>query len=109
MFTSIQNILPKTIQKIGIKTEIDAAQVCEKYRKLAPRIVHADALQHTFPKFFRRRSLVIGVEDTNWGHQVMTNREALLAAINECFKEKKVKQIKVQAVGEMNPGAHFLD
>lgn len=91
MFFPIQLIIPRAINKLGIKTEVEAALICERYRKFAPSIVHKDALQNTFPKFYRRRTLTIGVSNPAWAHQVHINKGKIIAAINESIGRKQVE------------------
>lgn len=96
MFTPLQKILPKAIQRIGLKREIEAALICEKYRKLAPQHIHPEALKHTFPKFYKGKTLTIGVEDSSWAHHIATRKEILLKAINESLggKGKHVERLQ---------------
>lgn len=103
VFTPIQKILPKTINKFGIKREVEAAAICEKYRKLAPRFVHANALDHTFPKFYRRKTLTVAVINAGWAHQVISNKKPLLDAINKSLGACTVTELRTQVVDAL-PG-----
>jgi predicted nucleic acid-binding Zn ribbon protein len=98
MFTPLSKIIPRAAAQLGIKREIEAALICEKYRKLAPRLVHTNALKHTFPKFYRNKTLTIAVENPAWAQQVMNCKSALLQAINESLGKKSVEMLKTQVV-----------
>lgn len=97
-FIPIQKILPKAINSIGIKREVEAAVICEKYRKLAPRCIHANALEHTSPKYYKGRTLVVAVENSAWAYQVSENKAAILSAINDSLGREAVKIVKTQVV-----------
>lgn len=94
MFTQLSNIIPRAAARLGIKREVEAALICEKYRKLAPRLIHANALKHTFPKFYRDKTLTVAVENSAWAHQVVLHKESLLKAMNESLGKTAVGSIK---------------
>lgn len=100
MFTPIQKILPKAINKLGVRREVEAALICEKYRKLAPRLVHTNALAHTFPKFYRGKTLTIGVANPAWAEQVINHKSELIEAINGSLGKKFLENLKTQVVEE---------
>ncbi len=94
MFTPLQKIIPHAAAALGIQREIEAALICEKYRKLAPVLVHADALRHTLPRFYRSRTLTIGVENSAWAHQVITHKKELIEALNKSLGKPLVQNLK---------------
>lgn len=98
MFTPIQKIIPHAAASLGIRREIEAALICEKYRKLAPLHVHTDALRHTLPKFYRSKTLTIGVENSAWAQQVVTHKKELLEAINTSLGKPLVQNLKTTLV-----------
>lgn len=103
MFTPLSKLLPRAAARLGIKREIEAALICEKYRKLAPRLVHTNALKHTFPKFYRSKTLTIAVENPAWAQQVINCKSALLQAINESLGKTAVSSIKTRLVEKIPP------
>lgn len=103
MFIPIQKILPKSIRRLGLTRQTEAALICEKYRKLAPRLIHTNALQHTFPKFYRGRALTIGVENSAWAAQVVTHKKELIKIVNEELGKQILCDVKTSVVEEI-PG-----
>ena len=101
MFTPLSKIIPRAAAQLGIKREIEAALICEKYRKLAPRLVHTNALKHTFPKFYRNKTLTIAVENPAWAQQVIIHKEELLKALNESLGKKMVEKLRTQIVTDI--------
>lgn len=98
LFTPFQKILPKALANIGLSREAKAALICERYRKLAPRVVHEQALLHTMPKFFRGATLTVGVTNPAWAGRIATCKKDLLAALNESLGKKTVEDIKTKVV-----------
>lgn len=96
IFTPIQKILPKAIAAVGMTRETRAALICEKYRKLAPRFVHPEALNYTFPKFYKDKTLTVGVENSAWASQVMTKQAELVREINKSLGQKLVNKIQIR-------------
>lgn len=103
MFTPLAKILPKTINKFGLQREVEAALICEKYRRLAAQLVHADALKHTAPKSFRAGVLTISVENSAWAEQVVKNKEKLVAEINKELGKKAVLNLRTRVEGKLSP------
>lgn len=96
MFTPIQKILPKTISRLGLTREAQAALICEKYRKLAPQLVHANVLRHTFPKYYRGKILTIGVANSAWAAAVLSQKKDLVELINKELGKKMVADLKTR-------------
>lgn len=94
MFTPIQQIIPKTAATFGMKHQLEAALICEKYRKLAPRLVHTNALEHTAPISYRGKTLTIGVANSAWAQQVTDKANLLLQEINKELGSSGVAKIK---------------
>ncbi|MEK9132453.1 MAG: DciA family protein [Patescibacteria group bacterium] len=96
MFTPLNQILPRAMIQLGVKKEVDAAIVCERYRKLASKIVHKDALNHTFPKSYKGRTLTIGVENSAWAEAVVSKKDALIKELNLAFGKNCVAFLKTR-------------
>lgn len=98
MFTPLSRILPKAIARIGVGREVQAALICEQYRKFAPKLVHPEALNHTLPKNYRNRTLTVGVVNSAWGEQVISRKEELIKAMNSALGQRIINQLKTQIV-----------
>jgi len=101
MFYPIQLVLPRAAVKLGIKREFDAAIVCERYRKLAPKIVHEQALLHTSPRSYKKKILTIQVSNSSWAHQVASHKNDLIKEINASLSRQAIEQIKTY-IGDVN-------
>ena len=100
MFTPLSKLLPKAMQSLGVAREVTAALVCEKYRKLAPEIVHPDVLAFTTPKHFREKTLTIGVQNSAWAGQVIGKKQELLDALNKSLGKTYVTAVRTLQLGE---------
>lgn len=103
MFTPIQIILPRAASALGVRREVEAALVCEKYRKLAPTFVHKDALEHTRPKSYKGRTLIIGVENPAWAGQVISRKAELIKEINASLGKRCIENLKTQVMEDVSP------
>lgn len=93
MFISIQKLLPSAYTKLGVKLEVEAALICEKYRKIAPGLIHERALDHTFPKHYKNKVLTVGAENSAWASQIAANQNELIRLINESLGQNAVTRI----------------
>lgn len=97
MFTRLQNIIPSAAIKLGVRREIEAAIVCEKYRACAAEIIHPKALNHTAPKFYKNHTLTIAVENPAWAQVVLSHKQKLVAHING--DKKFLRDLKTSVAG----------
>ena len=98
MFIQLQKLLPKAMQSLGVAREVTAALVCEKYRKLAPEIIHAEALTFTKPLHFRGKTLTIGVRSSAWAGQIISKKQELLNALNKSLGKTYVTALRTQMI-----------
>lgn len=82
-FTPVSKILPKTFAKFGLTRQAQAALVCERYRKAALKIFPPNVILHAWPKYFRNKNLVIGVDHPAYATEIIQKKESLLALLNE--------------------------
>lgn len=95
-FTPLSEILPKAIRSFGVKKELEAALICEHYRKIAPTLIHKDALSNTRPYHYKDKVLTIGVQSAAWAHVVMQHKDSLIKEINALEKQAAVTTIKTK-------------
>ncbi len=94
MFVPLTKLLAKGLSRAGIQTEATAAHVCEVFRKIAPTIIHPQALDHIFPKFYKRGVLTIGVDHGAWAQLVLIHRDQLIPVLESHLRGTKIKGIK---------------
>lgn len=100
LFTPLQKILPRAIAELKFTRQARAALVCERYRKLAPQIIHPEALNYTSPKFLKEKTLTINVENSAWAQLVVTRKKPLLKRLNENLGKDKITNIKTTVLGK---------
>lgn len=103
MWTSLQSLIPKAAGKHHFATTLKAIEVCQEYRSLAPRIVHKEALQNTYPKSYDNTILTIGATSSSWAQKVQMTTHLLQQELAKKYGEKAVTKIRV-VVTEKLPG-----
>ena len=96
MFQRIQNLFPQAFSRLGLGRQAQAALICEKYRKLAPAIVHKDLLNHTIPRFYKKKILTIAVENSAWAHAIISKKKELAEALNASPGTPLIQDIKTR-------------
>jgi hypothetical protein len=81
-FTRFQDLIPRALKKYKMSREARAAQVCQRFRELAPDMIGKEALEHVRPRFFKGGTLYIGVPDSVWAQKVYVHRHDLLMKLN---------------------------
>lgn len=82
-FTPVSKILPKTFAKFGLTRQARAALVCERYRKAALQLFPPKISLHAWPKCFRGKTLIIGVDHPAYANEIIQKKEQLLALLND--------------------------
>lgn len=103
MWTPLQNLIPKVAGRHSFAKTLKAIEVCQEYRSLAPKIVHKEALQNTYPKSYDNNVLTIGATSPSWAQKVQMANHILREELAKKYGEQTVKKIRV-VVTETLPG-----
>ena len=96
MFTPLHTLFPRALKNVGMLRQAQAALVCQQYRKIAEKIIHPEAAIHTFPKFYQRKILTIGVENSSWAYAVMQQEKTLIKELNRLLGKDDIKKIQTK-------------
>lgn len=94
MWTKVSELLPKTVNKSGLKKQILAAQICDSYRKLAPKILGESIAKKTKAKYFSLGVLFLQSENNIVAQQVYIKHQKIIAEINQKIGTEDLKDIK---------------
>lgn len=100
-FTQLSKLLPAAALSRGMKRQVDAAVICQKFRMRAPAAVHPEVLNYAFPKFVKDKTLTIGVTNAAWGQEIQQKSAALIEAINKEIGFSAIIKIKTSIVEEL--------
>ena len=98
MFDAFQKFLPKAASQYGFTKQLQAVQICQEYRNLAPTLLPTGVLDETYPQSYQRQTLTIGVLNSTWANQVMMQKHRIIAAINKKFGPTTVKDLRITMV-----------
>lgn len=90
-FIPLSKILPRTIQKFGLTRQARAALVCERYRKIAAQIFTPQIQINAWPKYYKNKTLVIGVNHPAYATEVIQQKEKILQFLNEKCEVKDIR------------------
>lgn len=93
-FTRISQLIGKAVCKLGLERQARAALICEKYRKLAPQILGGKISVHAWPKYFRRKVLVVGVDHPLFASEMNQQKDAIIKLLNEALGKDTIKNIR---------------
>ena len=80
---------------------MDAAHVCEKFRILAPTIIHKDILTYSYPKSYIKKTLIIGVTNGAFAQVIISKKAELMKGINNALGKPAVATIRTALVEEV--------
>jgi hypothetical protein len=97
MFTQLKDLIPRTVNKMGLKRQVDAAYICETYRKIAPSVFDDDSLVNCMaPKYFKDGVLCISVENSAYAQIVFMKKHKLIEKINRELRGAGLKEIRTE-------------
>ena len=94
MNSNFQDLFQKIANQKGLSRQLDAAQICQRYRRLAPQIIAPDILKYTTPRSFKNNTLYISTQNSAWSQEVHMNKIDLLEALNKDSKSCQIRDIK---------------
>lgn len=103
MFFALKDVLPAALKARKMTRQAQAAHVCEQYRKHAAKVVHKEALSHTRPLSFVKRTLTIEVENPAWAQAVIAAAGLLKNALNKGLHAMSVSTIKTRVARHKAP------
>ena len=96
MFKPIQSLIPKTANRLGVGKQLQAIDICNRYKKVATQILPEQAQNNTFPKWFKNKTLVIGVANSAWAQEVIMRKDAIIDEINSKVGRKVITDLRTQ-------------
>jgi len=95
MFTHLKDILPKTVNQLGLRRQFDAAHVCQLYRRVIGGILKG-ADQFSSPKSFKNGTLYVYVKNSAYAQQVFMKRKQILTEINKNLGVDLIKELRTE-------------
>ncbi|PIQ77127.1 hypothetical protein COV82_06025 [Candidatus Peregrinibacteria bacterium CG11_big_fil_rev_8_21_14_0_20_46_8] len=96
MFTKLSHLLPRTINRNGLRGTVNAAMVCVQYEKIAPEIIHPEALKYTHARVYKGGTLIIGVANPAWAQRIKERSAELIEILNKRLDGPTIKEIKTR-------------
>jgi len=93
--SNIQALVKKIANSRGISVEMTASNICQKYRRLAPGIIHPNILDHSFPKHFKNNTLTVAAKNSAWAQEIHMHSHLLLESLQKESSPVSIKRIKV--------------
>lgn len=98
-FVQLKELLGKAAGKWGMQRSVTASIVCNRYRELAPGIVHPQVLSYSRPRYFKNGILEVYAANSAWAHTLSLHSHDLVAAINTSLPESVLSSIKITLAG----------
>lgn len=96
MFISLKDLLPRSIDKRGLKRTFDAAYICEIMRKILKESWGDDVTVSVRPFSYKNHILYLEAQNCGWAFRVQTKRHLLLQQIKKRIPELCIKAVVVK-------------
>ena len=78
-----------------MQRSVTASMVCNRYRELAPNIVHAQVLDYSRPRYFKNGVLEVYAVNSVWAQEISLHAHTIVSSINASLPESVVVSMKV--------------
>lgn len=106
MFLPIKALLPKSIDRRGLKRTFDAAHVCEVTRKILKAAFGEDVGDWVRPLSFKNNSLYLETQSSGWAQRVHRQKHLLLRNLQSHLPALSIRAVVVRRTSLR---AHFVD
>jgi len=98
MFEPLQKFMPKAAAKYGVKREIEAARVCQVFRKVLLEVFdNMEGIQdYILPAFFKEGVMVVNVKSQAWAQEIIIRKSKIIYKLNEKLEDDLVKNIRTK-------------
>ena len=96
MWDSFQSLLAGAAGKYNFSKTLEAIEVCQEFRSLAPKMIRPDALENVFPKNFQDRTLTVGVYNSAWAQQLQLKKHLIQQELNRKFGKDAIRNLRIE-------------
>jgi predicted nucleic acid-binding Zn ribbon protein len=90
----IGKLIEKSVNKAGVSRQIEAARVCDLYRKILSSLdINKKALEKSKAIYFRNRILTVAVLGSSCAQELQMRQHLIIEGINKEIGKKTVERI----------------
>lgn len=92
-FSSLKDLLPKSIHRAGISRQFIATRICQIFRESLKKI-NKKALPNCEPLYYRNRVLHVKCKNAVWAQELQMQNHLLIEEINRRLKKNILERIQ---------------
>ncbi len=98
MFEPFQQYIGKAAKSYGVGKEVEAAKICEDFRKILAKIFDGkeEARDYIEPAYYKNNVLVIDVENPGWAQEVITRKPKIIEEMNKKAGREIIKNLRTR-------------
>lgn len=100
MFKQLKDLLPKTINQKGLKSEVHALSVINTFNKYCEELMGERSTQNLKCKFCKNKSLYVDASDASWAQHLQLNQNVLIKKTNSKFRKPAVNRLVINIKNE---------
>lgn len=97
-FQPFQNFIKRAANHYGIGKEMEAAKICQDFRKMMPELLKGipQADQFIQPASYKNKTLVLNVFNPAWAQEIIIRRPKIIAEMNQKAGKEIIKNLYTQ-------------
>lgn len=96
MFTQLKDLLDRSINKNGLRSNVDALNVVNEYKKIVEESFGKDAPENLIPRYYKNYNLHIDASSASWAQHFVLNQSTILEKLNDKIGKKEVKKFVIR-------------
>lgn len=98
MFEPFQNFMTRAAAAYGVQTEVQAAEVCQKFRSLIPELFPGKESVEEYIEagHFKKGVFVIKVDNMAWAQEIVVRKEKIIRAMNDKIGKEMIKNLRAE-------------
>jgi predicted nucleic acid-binding Zn ribbon protein len=93
-FIKLEEILPKSIKKAGIKKQVESAKILEEFNEVASRVFGPRVMKKIKPLYLRNGNLTITCLSSVLAEKLKAKEEKVLQELNRPYKKRIVERLR---------------
>jgi len=90
----LENLLPKSIKKAGVDSQVSAAVICDDFIKVLSEVFDERVTKKVKPMYIKNKTLTIAVMNSVLAQEIKLHEPEILKKMNVPGKEKIVERLR---------------
>lgn len=93
-FVKVGHLLPKSIKKAGIASQLDSVKILEEFNQVAKKVFGPEVMKKIKPLYLKNGTLAVACLSSVLGEKLKSQEKRVLVELNRPYKENVVERLR---------------